>query len=557
MNRMEGIVMHRTLIVLLTLASAVTAATAQPAGPDWVPALITADEAAEGFYPLFNGKDLDGWWIRGEDKDAFQANDGIIAVVPADEGDWLFTDALFENFVLRYEYRCVDGNGNSGVAIRAAKEGEAAFSGMEIQVLKPGWETDWQRAGAIYATVPPAVEADNPMGEWNAVEVLCDGDRIRTVMNGRELYDISIADYTPESVAGSDWQKPLTGRVREGHIALQNHGDRVEFRALRVKPLPGGEGWRPLFNGRDLEGWRTQGDAQWTVQDGILTVNGEGMTERAALRTLEEFDDFELRLSARIHPGSNSGVFFRCAGDDPWPRSYEAQIDNRDPRQFTGAIWDQTPASELRSMDDCWFMMHITAVGPRVTVAVNGKVVVDYESQRHEAFPKGWISLQGHDPKSVVDFKDIEIREPKTDLHAAHRLDGGPAIPVTIAKDSPLPQRLRALAGALSTSVFHPLTVGVEGIDRADGLTLARVDLRDGSSDAGKPVTWGERHFATPEDGVAASNCLATTFVQANWRGPWVDGAVFSYRSGPIPGAWQGAVLREPVYRADVRRERL
>ncbi len=405
--------MRRFIITVVALALSATFVAAQgPTGPDWVPRLISAEEAAEGFYPLFNGKDLDGWWIRGENKHAFEVQEGTLVVTGEGGGDWIFTTRVYENFVLRLEYRSVDGIGNSGVAIRATKDGSPTYSGMEIQVIQPGWETPWQRAGALYATVAPAVEADKPMGEWNRVEVLCDGPRIRTTMNGQELYDIKTTDYTEEK----DWQKPLVDRAKVGHIALQDYGDHVEFRNVRIKPLPGGEGWRSLFNGKDLTGWKVVGDATWEVlEGGILRVNGAGMTQRSELRTLDTFDDFELRLSVRPHKkpgggGANSGVFFRGAGDKPWPRTYEAQVDNHDPRQFTGCIWDQAPASELRAMDECWFHMHIVADGANIQVAVNGKTVVDYISPKHDKCPSGWISLQGHDPKSIVDFKDIEIR---------------------------------------------------------------------------------------------------------------------------------------------------
>ena len=141
-----------------------------------------------------------------------------------------------------------------------------------------------------------------------------------------------------------------------------------------------------------------------------MRVDNEGMTGRSALRTVEEFGNFELRLSAKPHGHANSGVFFRCSGNDPWPRTYEAQIDNHDPKQFTGAIWNQVAAIELRAMDDCWLHMQIAAKGPSIQVAVNGKTVVDYISSKHEKCPSGWICLQGHDPKSVVEFKDIEIK---------------------------------------------------------------------------------------------------------------------------------------------------
>ncbi|GMW00002.1 MAG: glycosyl hydrolase [Candidatus Hydrogenedentota bacterium] len=205
---------------------------------EWVKGgLITQGEADEGFVPIFNGKDLNGWWIRGENKDAYYVKDGNLVVTGKEGGDWIFTNEEYGDFVLRYEYRCVSGEGNSGVGIRAPKEGNPAFDGFEIQVIRAGWETPYQRAGALYSVVPPKVEADKPFGEWNSVEILCAGARVRTLLNGQELYDIKVTDYTKDTET-EEWQKPADTRPLKGFIGLQDHSDEVWFRNLRVKALP-------------------------------------------------------------------------------------------------------------------------------------------------------------------------------------------------------------------------------------------------------------------------------------------------------------------------------
>jgi hypothetical protein len=415
--------MFRLVLAVFVIALLAVPAFAQEQ-PSWVPGMLYADEAAEGFFPLFNGKDLDGMWISGENKEAFKAEEGKLVVTGQKGGGWIFTDGVYENFVLRYEYRIpnLDGEsiGNSGVGIRAAAEGNPAFSGMEIQVIQPDWEVDWQSTGALYATVPPKVNAENPVGEWNRMEVLCDGPRIRTILNGQELYDIQMTDYTKEKVGNHEWMKPLDDRVNKGHVAFQSHGNHVEFRRMRLKPLPGGEGWKPLWNGKNLDGWEVLFDPLWSVEEEkgstFLRVDGTKMQnrERHGLKTTrEDIGDFELQLMFRPHGNSNSGVFFRGGGDDPWPRTYEAQIHNYDAKQFTGAIWNQVQASELHAVDNRWNHMHISARGDKIDIWVNGKKVVDYTSpaDRHAKYPQGWITLQGHDPMSVVDFKDIQILE--------------------------------------------------------------------------------------------------------------------------------------------------
>lgn len=400
---------HALLVAIALLAGACVHA-APPEPPHWVPALLTEEEAKAGFYPLFDGTTLEGWWDRGGGEEAYRAEDGKLIVTGEGVHDWLFTDNEYANFVLRYEYRLPEEGGNSGVAIRATKEGNPAFSGMEIQVLTPDWETPWQRSGSLYASVGVDEPVDNPAGEWNSVEVRVDGNRVATTMNGTELYDVDIT----ETGVAYDEVPPLAGRAKTGHIAIQNHGDYVEFRKIRVRPLPGGPGWKPLWNGADLSGWTVIGHADWLIEDGVLTVDNSPMLEkgrdRSELRSEAEYGDFEMRLMVRAHPGANSGVFFRGKGEDPWPRSYEAQVDNDDPRQFTGAIWDQQPASELRTKDGWWFQMYILADGAHIKTKVNGRAVTDFQSERYPDYDHGWFSLQGHDPQSVVDFKDIEIR---------------------------------------------------------------------------------------------------------------------------------------------------
>ena len=204
-----------------------------------------AQGGAGGFMPLFNGKNLDGWYVRGANKEAFRVEDGVLVVTGAPGGDWLFTTSEYDNFMLRLQFRLVENKPgaecNSGVAIRAPKEGDPAYTGMEIQVLRPDWEVPWQRAGAIYHSVPPQVQAQKKIGRWNDLEVLCDGTRIRTTLNGKVLYDIRTTDFASKE----DWRLPLIDRPAKGHIGLQDHNDRVEYRRIRIKTLPPTKGNRP------------------------------------------------------------------------------------------------------------------------------------------------------------------------------------------------------------------------------------------------------------------------------------------------------------------------
>src|SRR5690606_16518982 len=119
----------------------------------------------------------------------------------------------------------------------------------EVQILGPT-EPTFSSSGAIYAAVTPQVQADKPAGEWNTMEILCDGPRIQTTLNGQVLYEINVDAYDSPDKENA----PLSERAREGFIAIQDRGDAVAFRNMRIKPLPGGPGWQPLFNGTDFTG---------------------------------------------------------------------------------------------------------------------------------------------------------------------------------------------------------------------------------------------------------------------------------------------------------------
>ena len=239
--RNESAALTNRCFAVLSVALFAMAAFAETSAPAEATGKLSSEEQADGFKPLFNGKNLDGWWIRGENKEAYKVEDGNLIVTGAEGGDWIFTNEEYGDFVLRYEYKCLTGEGNSGVSIRSPKEGNPAFAGIEIQVLRPGWETPYQRAGSLYHTVAPTVEADKKFGEWNSVEVYVNGAHIRTTMNGKVIYDVQMTDFTKEKLekeaVPDDWRKPLDDRPLKGYIGLQDHSDSVAFRNMRIKTL--------------------------------------------------------------------------------------------------------------------------------------------------------------------------------------------------------------------------------------------------------------------------------------------------------------------------------
>jgi hypothetical protein len=185
-------------------------------------------------------------------------------------------------------------------------------------------------------------------------------------------------------------------------------------------------GLKPIFNGKDLTGWKEipGKKSRFTVAaGGELNVNdGPG-----DLQTEEQWQDFVLQLEVFSNGNHlNSGVFFRCIPGAFWS-GYEAQIRNewkgndrtRPVDYGTGGIYNRQPARKVVSSDREWFLMTVAAEGNHLAVWVNGYQTADFTDTR-PANPsarkgtktdKGPISLQGHDPTTDLRFRKIRIAE--------------------------------------------------------------------------------------------------------------------------------------------------
>ncbi|MCA9269199.1 MAG: DUF1080 domain-containing protein [Planctomycetales bacterium] len=195
-----------------------------------------ADAAEEeGFVSLFDGKSLDGWIgsVNG-----YEAADGVLSSKPQGGGN-LYTKDEYGDFHLKFDFRLTPG-ANNGIGIRAPQGSDAAYSGMEIQVLDDSAEKyaklqPYQYHGSIYGVVPCKRGHQKPVGEWNSEEIICRGKQVTVILNGTTIVDADIAKASdPKTIDG----KNHPGLARDkGHIALCGHGSKVEFRNFRVKEL--------------------------------------------------------------------------------------------------------------------------------------------------------------------------------------------------------------------------------------------------------------------------------------------------------------------------------
>ena len=200
--------------------------------------LLPAFAANEpGFTPLFDGKTLTGWKLVGGRGPGYLAQDNKI-VCPADGGGNLFTEKEFANFAIRFEFKLTPG-ANNGIGIRAPYEGDAAYQGMEIQILDDGDPVyagkirPEQYHGSVYDVIPARTGYRKPLGEWNEEEIVADGRRIRVTLNGVIILDASLDIVKEPQVLA---RHPGLARPA-GHIGFLGHGTLVEFRNIRIKEL--------------------------------------------------------------------------------------------------------------------------------------------------------------------------------------------------------------------------------------------------------------------------------------------------------------------------------
>ena len=204
----------------------------------FIAAPALAADKEEGFVPLFNGKNLEGWQIIGKVGPGYVVEDGML-VCPKNGGGKLFTNKEYANFILRFEYRLEPG-GNNGVGLRAPLEGDAAYAGMESQILddyspryadklEPG-----QYHGSIYKVLPAKRGAPKKAGEWNTEEIVCDGRHIKVTLNDQVIVDGNLDDVKDPEVLKAH---PGIQRTR-GHVGFLGHGEHVDFRNIRIKELP-------------------------------------------------------------------------------------------------------------------------------------------------------------------------------------------------------------------------------------------------------------------------------------------------------------------------------
>lgn len=415
--------------------------------------------AADGWIDLFDGQSLAGW-IQKNGTAAYTVEDGTIVgrTVEGSPNSFLSTLKDYGNFELLVDVKCDNGL-NSGIQIRSQTtdgSNHGRVNGPQVEIESSG--ESGAEAGYIYGEatgrgwlVPDDRRTPHKHyrdGEWNTYRIVADGPRIQTWIN-----DQPIADLTDEAIFETH---------PRGFISLQVHGIKkgtgpyqvawrnIQLRTLPETPRPANQltaaeeqqGFRLLFNGRDLEGWKHAGN--WVIEEGVLTRTGKGGS--LVYETAKMPDDFELRFEWKVAAGSNSGVYYR-------PSQYEYQIldnavhaDGKNPRTSAASLYFcMAPSYDATRPVGEWNESRVVCQGTVVQHWLNGQKVIDFDyhdpkwaaevellKQRGGDVAARGANLSLQDHGDPVWYRSLRLREIPADEQVTHSDVQPAAIPADV-----------------------------------------------------------------------------------------------------------------------------
>jgi hypothetical protein len=230
-------------LAALALLAACQGAEKAPASDSAAAASAAAPDTT--WRPLFDGATLAGWHHYqqpGAPVAGWSVEDSALVRIGA--GGDIVTERLYGNFELELEWQVAPG-GNSGIMYRVDPSGTDTYmTGPEMQVLDDAGHRDGKNAltsaGSAYALYAPSATAAKPAGEWNAVRLVVNGNHVEHWLNGMQVvsYELGSPDWQARKQASKFADAAGYGAFARGHLALQDHGDRVAFRHIRLRELP-------------------------------------------------------------------------------------------------------------------------------------------------------------------------------------------------------------------------------------------------------------------------------------------------------------------------------
>ncbi len=226
-----------TLALLIGLTSG--CATTPPA-----PNTLTGAEKSAGWKLLFDGSTVSGWELykKHTPSKGWSVTDGVLGLAAKGDGD-LATVEEFSDFELVYDWKISEA-GNSGVMFHVTEQGNKPYdSGMEMQIIDnerhPDGKLRSHRAGAAYDLVDAPDNVVKPVGEWNTARLVARGPKIEMWLNGVQTasLDLSSSEWAKQLAASKFKTWPYFAKSPKGRIVLQDHGDAVWFKNIKVRPL--------------------------------------------------------------------------------------------------------------------------------------------------------------------------------------------------------------------------------------------------------------------------------------------------------------------------------
>lgn len=202
---------------------------------------LTPKDKADGWRLLFDGKSLDGWrgFKAAVPDPGWHVTDGALSPDPKTSKD-IITKEEFGDFELSFQWK-ISKLGNSGVMFHVIEQGDETYeSGPEYQILDNAHgEPPLQRAASLFALYAPTMDMTKPPGQWNQGRILVRDGHVEHWLNGMKVveYQIGSPDFKARVAASKFRQWPQFASSPTGHIALQNHGDAVAFRDIKIRVL--------------------------------------------------------------------------------------------------------------------------------------------------------------------------------------------------------------------------------------------------------------------------------------------------------------------------------
>lgn len=404
---------------------------------------LTDTEVASGWKMLFDGSSTDAF--RGYKKDRFpekgwSVEEGTLHVKAGGGGGDIISVGEWEDFELSLEFNCAPG-ANSGIMYRVNETLDYPWmTGPEYQILDDKGHKDAVTAshtvGSLYDIMePPADKPAAPAGEWNRATIRIKDGWLSHYLNGKKVAETRIDDDAwKDKIAKSKFKDYKGFGVQPtGHIALQDHGDDVWYRNIKIRDLKGAMPGEKALLGKDLSDWtvfidpKAGADAKspWTLENGVLTCAGEPVGH---IRTNGTYTNFVLKAEWRwpAEPG-NSSILWRVQPPEQgqewatWPKCVEAQLQHG----RTGDFWvfqnfpistDQArnKGKNTRATHDAerpagaWNEFEIIALHGDITYIVNGEVVNQATKAAELA---GHVAL--HSEGARTEFRNIRIVELK------------------------------------------------------------------------------------------------------------------------------------------------